>query len=234
MVKKSEVIPTFTLKSVDYKNLIQKYKNGDFLTYKKTNLKPIFFEGKITTPCIAKPISKNKESGVYMENFRNAPSIIYVSSNKKKKEYLVEQREDGTPIGRCSNPSCKKDIVGNSIGYPVKYLRKEKNIDDKVAVVHFFVTRDEFCNYKCALHFLYEFKDSEFIKKEPNMSDSIFLLKNMYEINYPDSEPLTLKNDLKIMESNGGTVSEEDFEKYSYIKVPNIVTIQDSEHYYKV
>jgi len=232
MKKKSEVIPTFTLKSVDYKNIIQRYKNQEFLIHEEV-LKPMFIGDIEHVPCLTKHDEENKEDGTHIEKFRNSPSMTFVTSNHKKKNYFKEYLD--TPLGgRCDNPSCKKDIVGHSVGYPTKYARREKIIDERVFIIHVFCVRGEFCNYLCALDFLYEYKDSEYVKKETNSVDSLVLLRLMYSINYPENPPLCMRNELCIKDENGGTVCQSDFDNFTFRKVPNIVTIPETEQYYKI
>lgn len=232
MKKKSEIVPTFILKGVAHKNIIQKYKNGDYLI--DNEIRKQISNGEINKlPCLTKPSSENKEDGIFTEKFRNSPSIVFVTSNQKKVNYFKEHLETPTN-GRCDNPSCKKDIIGNSMGYPIKYARKEKIIKDVVYIIHVFCVKGEFCNYCCAMDFLYEYKDSEFVKKDPNSVDSLILLRTMYSINYPEMPPLSRKNELCIMEENGGTVCKADFDKFTFRKTPNIVTIPETDQYYKI
>jgi hypothetical protein len=120
----------------------------------------------------------------------------------------VGNKKDSNNLNRCD--ACKCDFETSPFGIPISYHREnilnEKNVN---RIHHFFLINnmDEFCSLECAYYYM----NKNSIKTE--------LLIILHKLMFPDSiEPLLPINDPRLLQSNGGSLTFEEWKnkKYSY------------------
>ena len=223
--KTAEMVPTFVLKSIDPAEVMRKYSEG-FYSRPIVQKKSIKTKGFV--PILAEQISKNRDDGVYTEKFKNGASIIFVTANHKT-SVLFKRTNDFPVGGRCDNFFCKREIPGSSMGYPVHYERRKFLEGDEYKIVHMFWVTSVCCNFHCAYNHLVNLRGSSFWNEDYER-----LIKVMYELMYPNGPVLCNINDPCILESNGGSVNQSDYDKYVYVKTPGVVIIPVSHDYIKM
>ena len=116
-------------------------------------------------------------------------------------------------VGRCD--CCKRDFPivkdgGNKNegpgGYPYSYDRQTLLENNKYVVKHIFFIKGQLCSYQCCLYWM------NLLKLNPD------LLHSMYKIHHPNAPPLRESNDPRLLISNGGSLTEDEWldEKYQF------------------
>ena len=226
----SSIVPTFLLKGIEPKDVLTKYKNGFY------NIKNLDKDPLITPSAIQKPKEEVKsEDLTLVELFRNVPPVYKALSNK---DVIVnfqaknELRKNGT-CGLCGNK-----IDGTGISIPIRYSHKSVIQTVKGISIyrtyHIFWGIGEYCDFIHAYTFLIQGRTLGFTERDFNYSDSERYLQIYYSLMHPENEPLHENNHPCILESNGGTVSNSEFNKYKYKKSPCLFMFPIPEEYFRV
>lgn len=214
-VIKNNIQPTFLLKNIKPNDLYLKYKSGYFN-------RPIKNKVRID---IVKP--QIKKSGLYQELINTK-----VVTTGEKNVQLFTQNGEKMPLGgRCKG--CLKDFTTEQIGYPLAYQCKYIIDDeDNYKCVHLFWTQGCFHSYGCCLTYLR--KINRGIVKDNLLIDAEIMLKFMYHLQYNTNEPLKEDNEPLLLIDNGGSLTQEEFDNYKFIKTNTVIKIPSQVVYNKI
>ncbi len=201
--------PTFLLKNIVPNDVYSKYKKGYFN-------RPIPAKSKIK---IIKPQIQNSTMN------ENQVKSVEVSG----KEFVeIFTRNGYKPLmgGRCTY--CKRDFETEQIGYPIAY--ETKHFDEPV---HVFWVEDCFDSYQCCLGYLSLVNHGNI--KDSLMVDAEIMLKFMYQLSFKNALPLIKAKDPKLLISNGGSMSYEDWSNpnINYIRTNAVIKIPAQVLYVK-
>ena len=233
--KTNDIVPTFLLKSIDFKNVLKKYMDGYF-TIENLDKTPITKNKNDDTKIIqvSKQVNDKKE-GNFIEKFRNIPSLYYATGNNDIIAYYKTNNEQRTNV-ICQE--CNSMINHKCISIPVKYICKSVieviNGESIYKNYHIFWGIGEYCDFKCAHSFLLKGRTIGFTLKDFHYNDSERYLKIYYSLMYPNEPPLCENNDPKILETNGGSVNIQDYNKYRYIKTPGLILYPIVDEYIRI
>ena len=215
--------------------MVEKYKSG-FFTIANLDRTPFKKQVKGGESTIIKETCKSEiNDGNYIENFRNIPPIYFATANN---DAIVLFKKNNTFKKDSVCEFCHKKIVGDSIGVPVRYLCKTviqtTNNVQVYKLYNIFWLVGEYCDFNHAYLFLLKGRTLGFSQRDYHYSDSERYLKIFHSIMRPDDPPLCETNDPCILESNGGSVSKSDSEKYRYKKTPGLILYPISEEYMRM
>ena len=198
--------PTFLLKNVVPGEIYTKYKQGYFN-------RPIPIKSKIK---IVKPTINTST----VNDDKIKPVEV---SGKENVEIFTRQGYKPLMGGRCTY--CKCDFTTEQIGYPIAYEAKQLIVDDTVKTIHVFWVEDCFHSYECALGYLVLINRA-FIK-DALMVDAEIMLKFMYQLSFKNPLPLVKAKDPKLLISNGGSMSLEDWSNpnTAYTRTNSVIKI---------
>ncbi len=199
--------PTFLLKNVVPSELYTKYKRGFFN-------RPIPVKSKIK---IVKP---------QINNSNISDSKIKQIEVSGQTNVEIFQKSGCKPLcgGRCTY--CKCDFDTEQIGYPIAYESKQLIDDDNhIKTIHVFWVEDCFHSYECCLGYL-TLINTAYIKDALTI-DAEVMLKYMYQLSFVDANPLIKAKDPKLLISNGGSMTLEDWSNpnTSYIRTNSVIKI---------
>lgn len=191
--------PTFLLKNVVPGELYTKYKQGFFN-------RPIPIKSKIK---IVKP------QIIINDNIKSVEV-----SGKENIEIFTKQGYRPLMGGRCTY--CKCDFTTEQIGYPIAYEAKQLSSENMEQTVHVFWVEDCFHSYECCLGYL-----SIINIKDGLMVDADIMLKFMYKLSFKDTPPLVKAKDPKLLISNGGSMTQEEWSNpnIAYVRTNTVIKI---------
>lgn len=126
--------------------------------------------------------------------------------------------------GRCDY--CKRDFDHEIIGYPTKMEEKLVLVNGVKQIITSYFTEGEFDTYNCALAYLNKFNYHSVTKCDVNVLDSKYLLYQMFENHHPQKSLIAAPNP-SLLESNGGSVSDNDWcnDSYCYNRSESVITV---------
>jgi hypothetical protein len=215
---KPNIQPTFLLKNVNPTALFKKYKSGYFNrpVKNKTLIDIVKPQLKVST------LNKNTEINTKI-----------VTSGEKSVELFLKNGRKMPMGGRCQG--CTRDFTHEQIGYPLayecQYLIDE---NDKYKPVHIFWVEGCFHSYGCCLIYIRRINNG--ILKDNLMVDAEIMLKLMYHLIYNIDHPLKEDNDPLLLDTNGGSLTVEEFEdnSVSYNRSNTVIKIPAQVVYNRV
>lgn len=220
----TRVTPTFLLKGVEQQKLISDYQQGYFSVPRKKS-KIIISED---TPILDKIYSTSNSEPIFSfkDNYNN--NIIIATTGHDDFEIYTRSGGKLQEGGRCN--FCRQDFTEIAIGYPIKQqelsiLTRNEKDQEIYRNIYVFWVDGKFCKFSCALAHIRNMlaKSSEY--RDPTMSDSERLLKQMYKLVYPNSGVLRPSQDPNLLKINGGSLTKEEWEneKHVYIRTDKII-----------
>ena len=198
--------PTFLLKNVVPGDVYSKYKQGYFN-------RPIPIKSKIK---IVKPHVNTST----LNDDKIKPVEI---SGQKNVEIFTSQGYQPLMGGRCTY--CKCDFTTEQIGYPIAYEVKQLENENEQKTVHVFWVEDCFHSYECCLGYLSLINRAHL--KDSLMIDAEVMLKFMYHLSFQNPVPLIKADDPKLLISNGGSMTFEEWSNpnTSYVRTNSVIKI---------
>lgn len=221
-------IPTFCIFKVDPALLISQYKAGAYsvFTIPKINIS----SGDISEQGLVNQSHGNSSfDPSFSFNTRSGTEAVFVTTNNARfKSYHLGSNIGGGISGECSwcglkykelggipvavthelDPSYKHATTGGDGGGTVPPINNEVS-DRKMC----FWLVDELCDYRCALaHILSVSRGSTRF----NTNNAESWLRIMYELAYPNGEPLLPAPHRSHLKKNGGTCTEEQYKSVRY------------------
>lgn len=198
--------PTFLLKNVVPSDVYQKLKQGYFN-------RPIPVKSKIK---IVKP--QVNTSTLHTDQIKQVQV-----SGKENVEIFTKNGYKPLLGGRCTY--CKCDFETEQIGYPIAYEYKQLLQNDIYKTIHVFWTEDCFHSYECCLGYVILVNSGQI--KDPLMLDAEIMLKFMYKLSFENPPPLLIPKDPKLLISNGGSLSREEWlnPNINYVRTNSVIKI---------
>ena len=206
-------IVTFLLKWIEHRNMVTRYRAGEFKTIKIISL--IIPKSSINKKNLfAKVYSTDPKDGTYEVEDSQGNKIIYATTGITKPENCV---------------TCRKSLkdIPDPAGFPIRI----KCIFDKV-YIHY--VSPSFCDLRCSYtNFLKTCDDDD-----PIYSNTKELYHIIYERLHPSTEKkfskLTPKNDWELLDLNGGSLSLEEYESENNFKrTINYISVTNQIKYTK-
>lgn len=205
--------PTFLLKDIDPNILYKKYKEG-------------YFNRDIPKKCKIKIVHPEViQSTIFKPKEQNCVNHIKITlSGENDVEFF---KSNGNKIilgGRCDY--CKCDFETEKIGYPLIYENKQiLTKDETYKNIHIFWIEGSFCSYECCLSYVKLINNN--LVKDNLMMDAEVMLRFLYYLLYNNTTPLLEANDPKLLKSNGGSLSHEDWKNNNvqYVRTNNVIKI---------
>ncbi len=218
------VNPTIFLRGIEPMKILTNYKNGMYN-------RPVIVKSKIVVAefqqILAPTYSSDTESGVFSLKDRNNSDVVIATSGNVAYQVC---RHNG--IAPCSNrcDSCKRDFDHKSLGYPVNFEEVTLPIVDdhgvtRHRVVYVFYVEGEFCGFECALFYIREHLSSSASFRDVNMNDSERWLRLLYDLTYPNGEKLRPANNPRLLISNGGSLTENEWKTKVFIPNGRVVMV---------
>lgn len=231
----TRITPTFVLKGVDPNRLLADYQMGYFS-------RPISAKSKIeisqNTAILAPTYGSTNRSPIFCVKDRNNSSVIIATSGHADFEVFTKNGGQLTEGGRCDN--CKEDIEGVAVGYPVGYqeinvLTNDDNDTNKAQyrVFYVFWVEGKFCGFECALAYVRSILSRPADYRDTALRDSERMLKLLYKLTYPNAGSLRPAQDPKLLISNGGSLTKEEWNdrRHVYVRTDRILMIPAKVEY---
>ena len=212
---------SFMLRRIIPKNLALEYFKGKFLNRQLP-------KNKIKTSTnfvkMGKEIGRNSDYEVYrFIDKTNNPQTILTTNHTS-----YAQKPAVNTLIRCRY--CMRNNMKNPVGIPVSM----EITDSKVI----FACVDPCCDFGCTFSYLKRLNLQTRFYKGPLYSNAEQLLLCLYYRIHPDrkGEHIKEKPDFDLLKSNGGPLTDEEFDKGSakYISIPNITILPAKKQFIKL
>lgn len=231
----TRVTPAFLLKGLDPNRLLADYQSGFFSRQPSTKSKIKISQN---TTILAPTYGTTNRSPVFCVKDRNNCSIVIATTGHADFEVFTSTGGDLPTGGRCDH--CKDDFTNIAVGYPVGYqeLTLLTNDDPNPKNAHYrvlytFWVEGKFCSFECALGYVQLLLSRPADYRDTTIRDSEGLLKHLYKLTYPTASPLRPAQDPKLLRSNGGSLSKEEWQdnRHIYIRTDRILMIPAKVEY---
>ena len=220
----SHITPTFLLKGLDYKKLVADYNSGFFsrIPSQKTAIK----ESK-TTPTLAQGYGVSNHDSIFSVKDKYNSNVVIATIGHTDFEVFTKTGGKLSPGGRCD--FCKEDIKGVGVGYPVRsqemtFLETNEKGESRYKVVYVFWVEGKTCDFQCCLGYL---------KKDANLHEYEYGLRMLYKLSYPNAGSLTAAQDPRLLISNGGCLTKEQWKdkRHEYVCTDRVLMIPAKREY---
>lgn len=225
-----KVTPNFLLKGIDVEEVMKSLFNGEF--------------SKITSPLsIPFKIKLISNSSIFVSSYSTdvTKPIFNIRERNNIKLTVATTGNEGitNTVQRCDN--CKGDVETN-VGIPIDFKPKqilEATVEHPEGVyrIHYeFETDGIHCCFECALEVLNKAQGTHHWNREPLYDDDSRVgLFMMYELMYPNGPPLVAATDYRLLCTNNGSISEQEFHdrKHKYIRTPIVRSASARVEYIK-
>lgn len=225
----TRVTPTFLLKGLDPQQLLADYQSG-FFTRQSTPKSKIKISQN--TAILAPTYGTTNHSPVFCIKDRNNCSVVIATTGHSNFEVFT--RTGGSlPIGgRCD--FCKYDFTDTAVGYPVGYQESTVLTTDspdttnsRYRVLYTFWVEGEFCTFECALGYVRKLLSRPSDQRDTTIRDSERMLKMLHHLIYPTAGPLRPAQDPRLLQSNRGSLTREEWQdrRHIYVRTDRILMI---------
>lgn len=215
----TRVVPTFLLKGVDPRKLLEDYRAGIF-SKPRSNASDIHI---VTKPNMLAPsYSSNRSERIYAIRDRHNNNIIIASSNYTNWKITSATADRTLPEGgRCA--LCRQDIKGTPVGYPIDYQESVHVTPDGVTHIFYqFLIENTFCDFECCLAFI---QSHLMFSYSPLYLNAELHLRTMYRLVYPNHPPLLPAKDPLLLDCNGGSLELKEWKdrSHAYLKSDRVL-----------
>lgn len=208
--------PTFLLKGINPEQLARDYKNPEFLAglnFEKSTIAPIVLMSNR---------GKSIQDAIY--TFRNRDNFIQTVVTTNAKAYMLVGTDGCSQKGGTCF-ICRRTFTTGNIGIPVS----AKIVED-VVIVYTLYSTDSF---RCSLQLI---RNLTRYGRKPQLASAEPFLKFLYSKMHPEKGPLKLPPNPLLLESNGGSLNDEEYDdpRYSYIETPNLILYPAKEQYMRL
>lgn len=217
----TRVMPTFLLKGVDPSKLLADYQAGVFSrsTSQKTRIRIAH-----NTTILAPNYGTSNQDPVFAVKDRNNNSVIVATSGHSDFQVFTSTGGDLPVGGRCEH--CRQDFDNIVVGYPIGQQEQTVLMNDTddpkqaiYRVLYVFWVEGRFCSFECALGYLRLMLVRPADYRDTTLRDSEKMLKYLHKLTYPTAGPLRPAQDPRLLRSNGGSLSREEWQDQRHIFV---------------
>ena len=212
------VVPTFTLRRIDPKEIYEKYKKGLYagLSLPKEKI-AISVSSTVTDPTM----SSSFEFGIYCCRLKNNTIQVIATSNSVPYHVYMDNGCMLPQGGECLH--CRKQFVTEALGIPTK-MKEVRDDIGRLSMV-FYMDDCSYCSFECVFSALKLYSNGQAHMYDPLYMDSEQLLRYLYSQIHPNAGPLRDAPDRRLHQRFNGPLDDEAFhsKKHTYIRTSNIV-----------
>lgn len=201
------------IKRVNYAAVEKDYLAGKFATV--TDFPPVVLteeqENELNTTVSFRKISHSREDGIFLSKDVNNEDKINVCTNQVAYEIFCND-DPAVPLKedypkRCR--SCLRDFKEDKVSIPIRYALENAK--------HIFWCEDTFCSFECALFWIRMHTSGTYYSRSESY------LRLMFCLQYGNGKKLLPANDPRLLKSNGGSLTDEEFTSHRYVNTENII-----------
>jgi hypothetical protein len=228
-------MPTFLLKGVDPNKILADYQAGVYS-------RPSTLKSKIhiaQNTCILAPTyGTSNQDPIFSVRDRNNCSVIIATTGHSDFEVFTRTGGDLPTGGRCEH--CRDEFDHTVIGYPIGYQEQTILTNDSTdprdahyRVLYVFWVEGRFCSFECALGYLRLMLGRPADYRDTTLRDSERMLKHLHKLTYPTAGPLRPAQDPRLLRSNGGSLSREEWQdqRHIFVRTDRILMIPAKVEY---
>jgi len=206
--------PSFVLKGILHKEVIQNYKNYEEISMLDIIKKLGKTEINIASSILSTKISENPYSNQYIVRDSQIQEKFVTDNCEVFTKFL---NSDGTEIsGNCD--WCKRKI-NKGFGVPIRMIKK-----DDTYIIYCI---GKCCGYRCAFS---RWRYKYYIDRNSRFCHGEQILKFLFFKQYNGKE-LIEAPDPDLLKENGGSLTYEEFDSHEYILTPNIIFAPIKQEY---
>jgi len=230
MSRTIKINETLMLRRIDPVIMLRRYLAGEFKNVKipaaKVNVSSSFIN-------LNQRIGTDQTSQTYRFSDKTNSGQIIVTTNHEQYKYSkdkAESKSTNRPLAHCR--WCRREIKTTPLGIPIS-MELNSNTNN----VRFNV-EDTYDTFGCAFASLKRIYTCHYMYKDPLYMDAEQLLHCMFYRMYPDKRGIRINeaNDWRLLESNGGPLSDSEYDsdKYVYVTTPSIILAPVKRQYVKL
>lgn len=211
-------VPTFILKKIDPEQLIEKYNSGEYRTC-------VIQKENVQVKHVIKIIGNNVQDPIY--SCRDKNNIVHTIATTNCEQY--EHR--GSDEHLCE--WCRVKFTHPIIGIPLTY--KYNKTPDSSEYTLVFYTEGQFCDFSCALAYLYMCRGPSLRYYDTTYNDSETLLRMWHSKAHPENM-LRPSPHYRLHKRNGGSLDDHEYYNHAttYVKIPGLITMPAKQQYIKM
>lgn len=228
----TRITPTFLLKGITPSKLIADYQAGFFFKPPKDKSQ---IKISKTASILAPTYGTSNKDAIFSVKDRNNSNIIIATTGHTNFEVFTRTGGLLPEGGRCER--CGDTFKETAVGYPVGHqeltvLTGEGN-NARYKVIYTFWTEGTFDTCECALGYCQALLSRPADYRDTTIRDSERLLRLLCKLWYPDSGVLQPSQDPRLLKSNGGSLSREEWEdkRHVYKRTDRILMIPAKAEY---
>lgn len=231
----TKVTPTFLLKGIDISKVLAEYQAGVFSRVIKPKSKIKIAQN---TVILAPQYGVSNHDPIFCSKDKHNCSVIYATTGHQAFEVFTTSGGKLPVGGLCDN--CHRDFDHTAVGYPVGYQELsilfpvEDNPDLSVyRIIYVFWVEGKFCTFECALGWIRIMLAHPAEYRDTLLRDSERMLKLLYKLTYPEAKVLRPAQDPRLLISNGGSLSFEEWQdgRHIYTRTDRVLMIPAKVEY---
>ena len=218
------ITPTFTLRRIDPKEVLNKYQAGH---YAKEILPTEKLPLAIVTTNVQPTLGPSPDAEVYTLRLKNNVTQVIATSNHVAYSMYTAKGEELPKGGECGR--CGRNYDTESLGVPVRMYEIGTE-------TRYYMDDCNYCSFECVLKAIKFFYGCHQRYRDPLYMDAEQMLRHLYSQVYPDAGPLREAPDFRVHRRFKGSIDDEEFhsKKHTYIRMPNIILAPVKVQYFKV
>lgn len=221
--------PTFLLKGINIVDITNKYLRGE-CSNRKVGAKHKMLVNNVV---LETNIGTNAESEVYeFIDWSNSRQRVVTINHGLYNEFKTNVINSNPKV--CHH--CRCIIIGDPIGIPIRMEQHRNWLDPSTTATATTTTTKKkltvyhvqglFHSFNCAYAIILKEYKLSFKIRDPNYCDAETLLLHMFYSMYPNKK-LKPAPDWKLLNINGGPLTQEEFDKgmYNFVRSPNLVLV---------
>jgi hypothetical protein len=212
------IVPTFTLRRVDPKEVYDKYLKGCYAEMKFPKEKiSLSISSTATNPTM----SSSPDAGVFCSRLKNNTFQVIATSNSIPYSIYMNNGQNLPVGGECMY--CRKKFETDALGIPTR-MKEYRDSNNRLSLI-FYMDDCSYCSFECAFAALKFYSNGQANVYDPLYMDSEQLLRYLYSIVYPNAGHLRESPDRRLHQRFNGPLEDDAFysNKHAYIRTSNVI-----------
>ena len=226
--------PGFLLKGIDISSIVEGYLQGKYKDIRTTSLTKLRL--LVNNVVLESNVGKDSESEVYeFIDWSNTRQRVVTINHGNYFEFKKNNEKQTSIINNKVCHYCRCEIKGQVLGRPLRMEEHKMDINkdnkgngrvDSKNKMYIYHVEGQYHSFNCMYANVSKELSLNYKIRNSSYSDSQTLVLHMFNQMYPGKK-LKPSPDWRLLDINGGPLSQEDFDtpSYNFLQTPNIVLV---------
>lgn len=216
---------SFLLRSINPNNIISEYFKGKYDNFEtpKSSIKVIDGFEKST-----RKIGRTPDHECYKFTDKIGSTRTIITTNHAMYIWFKNGQIGNPPHTKCG--WCRNNVDDFPIGIPIELTYNNEN-DELICHME-----DTFCSFECAITLLRRYNGYNRKFRDPHYKDSEQILHILFEKMYPNSSTIHERPDWRLLDINGGYLTEKEYygNTHKYVDTKNLILLPVKRKFIKL